>query len=352
MKAKKFLVLFMSVVMLVTLLAGCGQNDAVGNDGNDSPEPSAPAQNTDDEQGSGEEKDKFVIGVDLFYKSDEYYLDIETCMRMRAEELGVDLVVQNADTDLATQVQQVEDFITKGVDAILISAVDPVGSYACVEAANAANIPIFMFDGVTENKEGIVAHTMGDFVEEGVKAGEWAKKYIEENLDGEATYAVLDFFPSPIICGGRTSGFMSVLDEIDGITRVAHQDGGATREGGMSVMEDILTANNNDVDLVFAINYESGAGAASAIEAAGADTKVICVSWNAEGFEKLENKDKYMQAYLLAAIPTDIATMIDVIYDHLSGETVEKEVFMDSLIVDQETIKDLDWRPIVEAREN
>ncbi len=348
MKIKRLLAVVLTAVMLLTLFAGCGQAKPVEST---SPSPSGDAQTTPQGSGDGEKK-RFVIGVDLFYKSDEYYLDIETCMRLKAEELGVDLVIQNADTNLATQVQQVEDFITKKVDAILISAVDPVGSYACVEAANAANIPIFMFDGVTENKEGIVAHTMGDFVKEGEKAGEWAKKYIEENMGGKASYAVLDYFPSAIICGGRTQGFMSVLDKMDGVSRVAHQDGKATREGGMSVMEDILTANNNKVDVVFAINYESGAGAAAAIEAAGADTKVVCVSWNAEGFEKLENKDKYMQAYLLAAIPTDIASMIDVIIDHLSGKTVEKEVFMDSLIVDQKTIKDLDWRSIVEARDN
>ncbi len=334
MKKVKILAIVAAAAMTFGMLTGCNTGK------------------TSESKATSSSSDPFVIGVDLFYKSDEYYLDIEACMRLKAEELGVDLVIQNADTTLATQVQQVEDFITQDVDAILISAVDPVGSYACVEAANKAGIPIFMFDGVTEDKTGVQAYTTGDYEGEGVKAGEWAKSYIEKNLDGKATYAVLDYFPSAIICGGRTKGFMSVMDKMTDVTRVALQDGKATREGGMSVMEDILTSNKNDVDVVFAINYESGAGAAAAIEAAGADTKVICVSWNAEGFEKLEKNDPIMKAYLLAAPPQEIAKMITVVNDHLSGKTVDKEVFMDSAVYDIDNIKDLDWRSIVEARQD
>jgi ABC-type sugar transport system substrate-binding protein len=279
----------------------------------------------------------------------EYYLDIEVCLRKRAEELGVELLVQNADTVLSAQVQQIEDFIARKVDAIMFAPVDPIGAYACVEAANAAGIPIFEYDGSTENLKGVAAHTTEEFIKEGEKAGEWAKTYIEKNWDGKATYAVLDYFPSPVVCGGRTKGFMDIVDTLPGVERVALQDGKATRDGGMAVMEDILTANKNNVDLVFCINYESGAGAAAAIEAAGAKTKVVCVAWNAEGFEKLENKDKYMQAYLMPD-PNETAKLLDVIKDALDGKQISETVFQDYYMVDQDTISEFDWRSIVAMR--
>lgn len=348
MRNSRVLFLVLALLMMVVMFVACNADAPTSDD-----------QEQQEVQGSGSEqvsdtdqKDPYVIGVDLFYKSDEYYLDIEVCMKKAAEELGIDLDIQNADTDLSNQIQQVEDFIAKGVDAILISAVDPVGSYACVEAANAAGIPIFMFDGVTENKEGITAYSIGDFYGEGVKGGEWAKAYIEENLDGKAKFAVLDYFPSAVICGGRANGFIDTLEAMEGVELVAHQDGSATRDGGMSTMETILTDNQNDVDVVFAINYESGAGAAAAIEAVDADTIVVAIAWNAEGYESMENgNSRIMKSFVIPASPLETAKMVNVVADYLNGKDIEKEVFMDCYVYDETNVAESGWRDIVASRE-
>ena len=343
---KKFRILFllMALLMSFALFAACDADSKTDDAATDDSE--------DSQDVSQEQEDPYLIGVDLFYKSDEYYLDIEVCMKKAAEELGVELDIQNADTDLSNQIQQVEDFIAKGVDAILISAVDPVGSYACVEAATEAGIPIFMFDGVTENKEGITAYSIGDFYGEGVKAGEWAEVYINENLSGSAKYAVIDYFPSAVVCGQRAQGFIDTLDAMDGVEMVAHQDGSATRDGGMATMETILTDNQSDVDVVFAINYESGAGAAAAIEDTGADTIVVAIAWNAEGYENMENGNSpIMKAFVIPAPPTETATMVNVVLDYLNGESIETEVFMDCYVYDETNIAESGWRDIVASRE-
>ena len=65
-------------------------------------------------------EDQKTIGVDLYYRRDEYYVDLESTFTTYGEEQGYIMNIQDADGDVAKQIQQVEDFITAGVDAIVI----------------------------------------------------------------------------------------------------------------------------------------------------------------------------------------------------------------------------------------
>lgn len=321
---KRALTMFLAILMIAALCAGCG------------------ADSDKDEQ--------LTFGVSLYYRSDEYYVDIENCMKREADKLGVKLDIQDANADLSKQIQQVEDFISNGVDAILISPVDPAGSQACVAAAKEAGIPIFTYDGVLDDNTDVTAYTTCDFYADGVKTGEWAAKYIEENLGGTAKVAILDYPPSPVVCGLRADGFADAVTKLPGVEIVARQNCMGSRTEGMTVMENILTANDDDVDVVFAINYEAGAGAAAAIEAEKADTIVTCVAWSKEGLEKLDAGDDILKAFMLG-VPSDHAKLIQVAKDYCEGKEIEKEVTYEYIVVDHDTLNEkVDWKSIIDMR--
>ncbi|MCI8853372.1 MAG: sugar ABC transporter substrate-binding protein [Lachnospiraceae bacterium] len=348
---KKRIALLLSVCMTLGLLAGCSKKEE------SAPAPEAPAQ---EEQPAQEEKEpeagdekgdgKYTFGVSLFYRSDEFYVDIENMMKVYGEEAGVELIIQDANCDASTQMRQFEDFIQMGVDAILFSPCDPAACASAVEAANEAGIPVFTYDGTVEDNSGITSGMYSDFHADGYDAGTWAKKYIEENLGGKANVAILDYPASPIVCGQRADGFQEAVEELEGVKVVARQDGKATRTGGMEVMENILTANNNEVDLVFAINYESGAGAAAAIEAADAKGGVVCVAWGEEALQKVENNDPYLKGVLLGD-PSDQAEIINVAKDYLDGKDIEKETYYSYYMVTSEDLNEkIDWKAIIDLR--
>ena len=293
---KKRIALLLSVCMTLGLLAGCSKKEE------SAPAPEAPAK---EEQPAQEEKEpeagdekgdgKYTFGVSLFYRSDEFYVDIENMMKVYGEEAGVELIIQDANCDASTQMRQFEDFIQMGVDAILFSPCDPAACASAVEAAN-------------------------------------------------------DYPASPIVCGQRADGFQEAVEELEGVKVVARQDGKATRTGGMEVMENILTANNNEVDLVFAINYESGAGAAAAIEAADAKGGVVCVAWGEEALQKVENNDPYLKGVLLGD-PSDQAEIINVAKDYLDGKDIEKETYYSYYMVTSEDLNEkIDWKAIIDLR--
>ncbi len=292
----------------------------------------------------------YTFGVSLFYRSDEFYVDIENMMKVTAENIGVELIIQDANCDSSTQMRQFEDFIQMGVDAIVFSPCDPAACASAVQAANEAGIPVFTYDGTVQDTTGITSGMYSDFYADGYEAGTWAKNYIEENLNGEANVAILDYPASPIVCGERANGFEDAVKELEGVTVVARQDGKATRTGGMEVTENILTANVNDLDVVFAINYESGAGAAAAVQAAGIDCAVVCVAWGKEALEKLSNNDPYIKALLLGD-PRDQAKILEVAKDYLDGKEIEAETQYSYYIVTSENLDEkIDWKSIIDMR--
>jgi ribose transport system substrate-binding protein len=343
---KKFIKVFaviLALMVMVSAFAGCRANkDEDTNKGT-----TTQAEKTSD---TTVEKKK-VIGISLFYRRDEYYKDLESSFIYEAEKAGYDVIIQDADADPAKQTQQIEDFVQKKVDAIALAAADPAGLVPAIDAAVDAGIPVLTYDGPSESKK-VLTHVGFDFYEDGVTVGEWAKKYINEKLGGKANIAIIDFPQSAIVCGLRAKGFRDIMESMDGVKVVAQQDGKASRTDSMSVMENILTANP-DVDIVYGINYDTCAGAAAAIEAAGRkDIIVLGGAWGEEPFTKLTNNDPILKAFNVTSPAVQAADTIKAITEYWEGKEVPKDYISESKVYDAETIGTLDWKAVVARRKN
>ena len=354
---KKLVSLLLCLAVITVMLTGCGQTQS--SSASSSAQSSSGAQQSSvsssasgaSSAASGTTSSKpYTFGVSLYYRSDEFYVDIENMMKINAEKAGIKLDIQDANADSSAQLRQFEDFIQMGVDAIIFSPCDPSACVSAVQSANKAGIPVFTYDGVMDDKSGIAAGLYSDFYSDGHDAGEWAKDYISKNLGGKAKVAILDYPASAVVCGLRANGFEEAVKELPGVEVVARQDGKATRTGGMEVMENILTANSNEVDVVFAINYESGAGAAAAIQAAGAKGIVVPVAWGKEALQKIEDNDPYIKALLLGD-PSDQANIINLAKDYLDGKKVDAETYYKYYMVEHDTLdKLIDWKYIISLR--
>ncbi|MDD3840816.1 MAG: substrate-binding domain-containing protein [Clostridia bacterium] len=343
----KMFAVVLTLCLVVSLFTACG-NDKVDEIDDDGEKVEDDSKDEEMSQGDGEKK---VIGVSLFYRRDEYYKDIEASFMHEAEKAGYELLIQDADSDPAKQTQQMEDFVQKGVDAIALACADPAGLVPAIEDAIDKGIPVFTYDGPSESEK-VISHIGFDFYEDGASVGRWVKKYIEENLDGKAQVAIIDFPQSAIVCGLRAQGFREVMESMEGVEIVAQQDGKATRTDSMAVMENILTAHP-DVDAVFGINYDTAAGAASAIEAAGRDDIIVTGgAWGVEPFEQLESNHPILKAFFVTSPAVQAHDTIQAIKDHFDGKELPKEIKSESTVYDADNIKELDWKAIVERRQD
>ena len=162
--------------------------------------------------------------------------------------------------DLNTQVGQIENLIANKVDLILLNAVDPKGVAPVVKKARDAGIVVVAVD---VGAEGVDYTVMSD----NVAAGANACDYIVKKLNGKGSVVIVNGPPVTSITD-RVKGCKQVFAKNTGIKILSdNQDAGGSRDGGMRVMQDLLTANPK-IDAVFAINDPTGIGAELAIKQA------------------------------------------------------------------------------------
>jgi ribose transport system substrate-binding protein len=258
-----------------------------------------------------------TIGVSIQNREAQFYQDMEAGMRQEAQKYGYSLIVVDANRDNAKQQSQVEDFISKKVDAIVLTPFDSQAIGSAIVEANNANIPVFTADIASTSKQGkVVAHVASDNVQGGYQAG----KLMCAAVGTSGSVAILDE-PEVTSVQDRVKGFKQALAQAcPGVTIVADIDSGGSRDKANSDAGDILQAHK-DLKGIFGINDDSALGALTAVKAAGETGKIAIVGFDAdpEARKAIAAGGMYGDAI---QFPTKIgATTIDVIHDYLGGKT-------------------------------
>ncbi|MGA8535105.1 MAG: substrate-binding domain-containing protein, partial [Candidatus Tumulicola sp.] len=258
-----------------------------------------------------------TIGVSIQNREAQFYQDMESGMRAEAAKYGYSLQVVDANRDNAKQQGQVEDFISKKVDAIVLTPYDSQAIGSAIVEANNAGIPVFTADiASTSNQGKIVAHVASDNVQGGFQAG----KLICQAVGNSGAVAIVDE-PEVTSVQDRVKGFKQALAQLcPSVTVVADVDSGGTRTKASSDTGDILQAHKN-LKGIFGINDDSALGAVTAVKAAGLSGKVAVVGYDAtpEARAAIASGEMYGDAI---QFPKKIgATTVDVIHDYFAGKT-------------------------------
>lgn len=99
-----------------------------------------------------------------------------------ARELGATVNIQNSNGDLEAQIAQVDYFIEKKVDAILLIAIDAERLTEAVERAHKAGIPVIAYDRIIKNAN-VDLYISFDNEKVGFLMGE----HMKEHLNGKGT---------------------------------------------------------------------------------------------------------------------------------------------------------------------
>jgi ribose transport system substrate-binding protein len=188
-----------------------------------------------------------------------------------ADDFGVDLTFVGANLDVATQVKQVEDFIQKGVDVLIIQGADSAGIVAAVNAAEKAGVPV-VTTGDKPDAGKITTHIGFDNVESGVIGAD----FIGKQLGGKGN--VVELIGRLGTASGRekSEGLKQGLAKYPDMKIVASQPAEFQREKALSVMENIIQAQPK-IDAVYAANDDMALGALQALKASGRDKGVVIV---------------------------------------------------------------------------
>jgi len=264
-----------------------------------------------------------VVAVSLLTLTNPFFRDVADAMRAQAVKYNYDVQVTSGEYLVATQMNQVDNFLTRRVDAIVLFPCDSKAIGTSVVKANKAGIPVFTADTGCMAKEGrVVTHVATD----NFAGGEAAARAVIEMLDGRGKVAILDF-PEAESVILRTRGFQQEIKKAPAIEIVAVLPGGGDKAKSFKAAEDLLQ-RHPDLNGIFAINDPSALGAVAAVEKASKQRQVKIV-----GFDAMpEGRYAVKQGKLYATIvqyPEKIGrTTIDVIARYMAGEQLPSQVLI------------------------
>jgi protein TorT len=119
---------------------------------------------------------KYVIGVAFPHFKDPYWIAEAYGVKKRADELGVDVRIQGAKGygDTATQMQQLDTYMTQNVDGIILGAVDSKGIAPAADRAWNQGIPVAYANALAESKKSMGVYTDDDLA--GVRQADFVAK--------------------------------------------------------------------------------------------------------------------------------------------------------------------------------
>lgn len=213
------------------------------------------------------EGETYTIGFAVSTLENPFFVTMKDAAVAKAEALGVELMVLDAQDSAETQASQVEDFIVRGVDLLIINPVDSDAIGTSVVACNTEGIPVITVTRASNAGE-VVQHLDIDNRE----AGRLDAEQLIVDLGGKGKVAVLEGIAGSSSAIERNEGFVAALEGTE-IEIVASLTANYAREEGASVTEDILQANP-ELDAIYAHNDEMALGAVRAVAAAGRSDEI------------------------------------------------------------------------------
>ncbi len=179
---------------------------------------------------------------------------------------GVEVIVADAQGDATKQVNQIENFTTMGVNAIIVMAIDPKGVTSVIEDAQKAGIKVMVAGGDTGVYDAIMhtdQHAMGAMI------AQMACDFIAANYagaaDGSVEVGIIENRDTPE--ANQRSDGMATVSTLCPAAQVAGVVGGQpTITFGATAAENLLTAHPN-IKVILAYNDAQGLGATQTVAA-------------------------------------------------------------------------------------
>lgn len=260
-------------------------------------------------------------------------------MDQAAAKYGLTLTYSDAEWDAGKQLNQVENFVAKGVSAIMLCARDPQALLPAVKMCAAARIPLITFTNTLGPDpkgalEGVVTFIGINDTAYGTMMGQMAAKLLG---DRSANIVLIEGEPGTSAQRQRSDGFRAELSKNPKYKIVYSQAiPGWTKEGALAAMEAFLQ-KGQAFDLVAAEWTDGAVAASKAIREKGLKGKFITALEYSKAVEaELKAGTIHMTAY--ASIINMGFLAVETTAKYLSGQKVPAFVEVVPVFVDKSNV--------------
>ncbi|HWN21511.1 MAG TPA: substrate-binding domain-containing protein [Gaiellaceae bacterium] len=253
-------------------------------------------------------------------------------------------LLEAADAD--SQAQQIEQAISQNPDVLVVLPQDGAALTPVARRAEQAGIPVVNIDRLFTTPDAATATILGDNYQIGVLAAE----YIAEELNCEGNVVEIQGLAGISVTTDRTKGFTDTLRTKcpgGGITIVASQPGDFNPDKGLTVMENILQAQQQ-IDAVYTHDDDMAQGVVQAIRNAGRDDEMFLtgVGGSQAAMAQIKEGGLYRATFLynpnMAATAVNMARLIALGegFSELVPPEVPRQLIVPAAVVTQENVED------------
>ncbi|CAO3433328.1 substrate-binding domain-containing protein [Azospirillum doebereinerae] len=200
-----------------------------------------------------------------------------------AKKFGLETVVLDAANRPAKQVSDIEDLVTRRVDAILISTYFSEAVAPAIREANRAGVPIIVLSSGLVGDVDWTVHLSVDTYASAKTAGE----YFVKRLDGKGNLIQVEGSPGSTVNQNRGKGWHEVVDKVPGFKLAGRIMADYDRAKALKGMEDMLQSNAK-IDAVYAHSEDMALGAIQAIREAGRSKEMFVTGYDGVATETLK----------------------------------------------------------------
>lgn len=289
-----------------------------------------------DVAGAGE---PYRIGVSFYSNVIPLYVEMQKGMEDKAEELGVELEFAYGDNNAENQANQINTFITTGVDLILASPVDAAALTPAYQQARRAGIPILSVANQVENEADEDAYIGPDLVEQSARTME----RVIEGMGGSGQLLLMTGPPQIAFVQAQIEGWQQVLadhPEIEVVDQVVVPD--LSTAGAVDAASAALSANPAVTGILTSID-DMALGAVQSVGSAGiASEDIFIAGWDGGPAAVEAIRDGSYDMTLSQKPYTWGQIAVETAVDWLDGdEPAEHRVNTPDVFIDQETVSTL-----------
>ena len=303
----------------------------------------------------------YKVGVAIYQFDDNfmtlYRNELKSYMEsLQTDTVKYDITIVDGKNDMATQTEQINSFITQGVDLIICNLVQTSSADTIVNKVVDAGIPLVLInreplaydaDGkpLDEAYEGIlnnpgVCYVGADARQSGTYQGEIVAALPDKgdaNGDGVVSYVMIEGDPENIDAQYRTEFSIKALEDA-GITVECLDDqvGNWATDKGQQIAANALSAHGDKIDVIFCNNDGMALGAAAAITAAGRTVGEDIYLLGVDALEECQEmvKNGTMTGTVLNDHVGQSHKAVDVAVQALNGEAIDNYYWVDYVKVD------------------
>ena len=326
----------------VALLVGCGTATSEGT-------PATTETETTTTEASGDAK-TYNVGVAIYQFDDNfmtlYRNEIESYFKtLETDTVKYNVTIVDGKNDMAEQSNQIDNFITQGMDVIILNLVQTSSADAIIDKVVGAGIPLVLinreplgedgdesYKGILDNPT--VCYVGADARQSGTFQGEIIAELPDKgdlNGDGKVSYIMIEGDPENIDAQYRTTYSIKALEEAIAVECLDDQVGNWAQAKGQEITANALSQYGDKIEVVFCNNDAMALGAAAAITAAGRKVGENIYLVGVDALDECQEmvKNGEMTGTVLNDHIGQSHTAVDVAVKALNGEAMDNYYWVD-----------------------